>query len=403
MFEIKVLLLKYGEIALKGLNRANFERLLEHNIIGALKNFKESANEKELYFTVEREQSTMTVECQDKNFDIENAVPALSKVFGIAALHCAFKTDKDMEKIAETARVYMSPDLENKKSFGVAAKRSDKAFPKKSPEIAALVGGALLAEHKNMNVDLKNPDVWVSVEIRSNGAFVHSSVSKYRGAGGMPAGSNGRGLLLLSGGIDSPVAGYMMARRGMKISALHFTSEPYTSARSREKVVRLSEILSEYCGDVSFFAVSLTEIQESIQRYCHGDYATILLRRFMVKIADHMATHDGCDCLITGESLGQVASQTIEAIKVIYDGLNTPVFRPCIGLDKSQIIETAEKIGTYETSIEPYEDCCALFTPRHPVTKPKLERVLEEESKIPGADDLIERALGIDWKGEING
>lgn len=393
MFETKVLLLKYGEIALKGLNRAGFERLLEHNIIGALKNFKESANEKELYFTVEREQSTMTVECRNKNFDMENAVPALSKVFGVAAINCAFKTEKDMEKIKETALKYMSPELKNKKSFGVAAKRSDKAFPQKSPEIAASVGGALLSEHKHMTVNLKNPEVWVSVEIRSNGAFVHASNSKYRGAGGMPAGSNGKGLLLLSGGIDSPVAGYMMARRGMRIAALHFTSEPYTSERSKEKVIKLSEILSEYCGDISFDAVSLTEIQESIKKYSNGDYGTILLRRFMVKIADRIAKQSNYDCLITGESLGQVASQTIEAIKVIYEGQNTPVFRPCIGLDKSQIIEIAEKIGTYETSIEPYEDCCALFTPRHPVTKPKLERVLEEESRIPGAKDLIERAL----------
>jgi len=198
----------------------------------------------------------------------------------------------------------------------------------------------------------------------------------------------------LSGGIDSPVAGYMMARRGMKISALHFTSEPYTSERSREKAVKLSKILSEYCGDINFYAVSLTEIQESIKKYCDEDYTTILLRRFMIKIAESIAKSDYFDCIITGESLGQVASQTIQAIKAIYDGVNTPVFRPCIGLDKYQIIETAEKIGTYETSVEPYEDCCAIFTPRHPVTKPKLGKVLDEENRIEDIGGLIERALG---------
>ena len=390
----KVLLLKYGEIALKGLNRRKFEILLEQNIIEAIRRYRAATNNKELYFAIEREQSTMTVTCQNESFDIENIIPALSKVFGIVTINLAIKTNKEIETIKKTAIDYISPVLSGKKSFGVIAKRSDKAFPLKSPEIAQEVGGALFLENGKIAVDLENPEVWVAVEIRNNGAFIHSSDVKYRGAGGMPVGSNGEGMLLLSGGIDSPVAGYMMARRGMKISALHFTSEPYTSERAKEKVIRLSEILSEYCGIVKFYSVSLTEIQESIKKYCNGDYATILLRRFMVKIADIMAKQNNCDCLITGESLGQVASQTIEAIKAIYDDINMPVFRPCIGLDKFQIIEIAEKIGTYETSIEPYEDCCSLFTPRHPVTKPKLRKVLEEESRIADIEGLIERALG---------
>ena len=394
MNEKKVLLLKYGEIALKGLNRKSFEKLLEANIIEAFKKYKAAnSKDKDLHFSVEREQSTMTIECPDENFDMENIVPALSKVFGIAAIHLAFKTEKEIGQIEKTAAKHISPALAKKKSFGVFARRSDKAFPLNSPEIASRVGGVLFAENGGIKVDLDNPEVWVAVEIRSNGAFVHASNAKWRGAGGMPVGSNGKGLLLLSGGIDSPVAGYMMARRGMKITALHFTSEPYTSERAKEKTVRLSKILSDYCGEIPFCEVSLTEIQESIKKHCDGGYATILLRRSMIKIAGILAAQNGYDCLVTGESLGQVASQTIEAIKVIYDGVNIPVFRPCVGLDKSQIIEIAEKIGTYETSIEPYEDCCSIFTPRHPVTKPKLEKVQKEECRIADMEGLIEKAL----------
>ena len=396
MRETKVLLLKYGEIALKGLNRANFERLLEQNIIAAVRNYKSASDNKDLFFHIEREQSIMAFWCENPDFDIDNMIPVLSKVFGIVTINSAVKTEADLDKIKETALKYIAPVLRGKKSFGVLAKRSDKSFPIKSPDIAAQVGDVLYEEILKdgyIKVDLKNPDVWVAVEVRKNGTFVHASNVKYRGAGGMPTGSNGSGLLLLSGGIDSPVAGYMMARRGMKISALHFTSEPYTSERAREKVVRLSKILSEYCGDINFYSVSLTEIQESIRKYCDEDYTTVLLRRFMIKIAEKIAASECFDCVITGESLGQVASQTIEAIKVIYDKINLPVFRPCIGLDKYQIIETAEKIGTYETSVEPYEDCCVIFTPRHPVTKPKLWKVLDEENRIENTEGLIENAL----------
>ena len=393
MLETKVLLLKYGEIALKGLNRSSFEKLLEQNIITALKNYKSSVNNKDLFFHIEREQSIMTLWCENPDFDIDDIIPVISKVFGIVTINSAVKTEKNIEKIKETALKYISPVLVGKKSFGVLAKRSDKSFNIKSPEISAQVGDVLFEENGNIQVDLKKPEVWVAVEVRNNGAFIHASNVKYRGAGGMPTGSNGAGLLLLSGGIDSPVAGYMMGRRGMNISALHFTSEPYTSERARDKVVKLSKILSDYCGDIKFYSVSLTEIQESIKKYCDEDYTTILLRRFMIKIADKIAKSNKFDCIITGESLGQVASQTIEAIKVIYDNINIPVFRPCIGLDKYQIIETSEKIGTYETSVEPYEDCCTVFTPRHPVTKPKLGKVIEEENRIADITGLIERAL----------
>ena len=398
MQESKVLLLKYGEIALKGLNRSKFEKLLEQNIKYALKknNFDN--------IHIQREQSTMTLWSDDKNgenFDIDGLIPVLSKVFGISAINSAVKTEKNIEKIKETALKYIAPVLRNKKSFGVMGKRSDKSFPIKSPGIASQIGGVLFMElnkngsgnfENNIKVDLNNPEVWVAVEIRGNGAFIHASNVKYRGAGGMPTGSNGTGLLLLSGGIDSPVAGYMMARRGMIISALHFTSEPYTSERAKEKVVRLAKILSDYCGRIKFYTVSLTEIQENIRKYCDEEYTTVLLRRFMMQIAENITQSNYIDCIITGEALGQVASQTIEAVKVINDGITAPVFRPCIGLDKYQIIETAEKIGTYETSIEPYEDCCTVFTPKHPATKPKLWKVIQEENRIDKTG-LIEKAL----------
>jgi len=392
MQETKVLLLKYGEIALKGLNRSKFEKLLLQNIRYALKNYDN--------IHIEREQSVMSVWSGDEDFDVDGLIPVLSKVFGIAAINSAVKTEANIDKIKETALKYIKPVLENKKSFGVTAKRSDKSFPLKSPEIALQVGDALFRELNGggniIKVDLKNPEVWVAVEIRKNGAFIHASNVKQRGAGGMPVSSNGTGLLLLSGGIDSPVAGYMMARRGMKISALHFTSEPYTSERAKEKVVKLAKILTGYCGSIKFYTVSLTKIQENIRKYCGEDYTTVLLRRFMIKIAGKITNSYNIDCIITGESLGQVASQTIEAVKVIYDKINTPVFRPCIGLDKYQIIEVAEQIGTYETSIEPYEDCCTVFTPKHPVTKPKLWKVLEEEDKLDkaGLSELMENALG---------
>ena len=395
---MQVLLLKYGEIALKGLNRAKFEKLLIQNIRATLSKCAEKFDLDAEKFKIEREQSAMTLWYDGENCDIDDIIPALTKVFGISVINWAIRTDKDIAKIKKAALEFIAPVLEGKKSFGVAGKRSDKTFALTSPEIAEQVGEVLFDNNGNIKVDLKKPEIWVTVEIRANGAFVHSSEIKARGAGGMPVGSNGTGLLLLSGGIDSPVAGYMIARRGMKIAAMHFTSEPYTSEASREKVVRLAKILEDYAGKIKFYSVSLTEIQENIKKYCHEDYTTIIMRRFMMQIAEQIARRYYYDCLITGESLGQVASQTIQAIQAVSEGLRLPVFRPCIGLDKYQIIEIAGQIGTYETSIEPYDDCCAIFTPRHPVTKPKLEKVLEEESRLEQSGmskaELIERAIG---------
>ena len=412
---MQVLLLKYGEIALKGLNRAKFEKLLLQNIRAALSKCAETFGLDAQKFKIEREQSALTLWYDGKDgkegkedkekegegsgdFEIDDIIPALSKVFGISMINSAVRTEKDILKIKEAALEFIAPVLEGKKSFGVAGKRSDKTFALTSPEIAEQVGEVLFENNGNIKVDLKKPEVWVTVEVRANGAFVHSSEIKARGAGGMPTGSNGVGLLLLSGGIDSPVAGYMTARRGMNLAAVHFTSEPYTSEASREKVVRLAKLLEDYAGKIKFYSISLTEIQENIKKYCDGDYTTIIMRRFMMQIAEQAAHRYNYDCLITGESLGQVASQTIQAIQAVNDGITLPVFRPCIGLDKYQIIEIAEQIGTYETSIEPYEDCCAVFTPKHPVTKPKLSKVLEEESKLDQSGmskgELIERAIG---------
>jgi len=400
---MQVLLLKYGEIALKGLNRAKFEGMLVQNLRRTLKKCALDYDLDAQKFKIEREQSAMTLYYDEPgDFNIDEIIPAVSKVFGISVINAAVRTEKDIEKIKEAAIEHIAPVLVGKKSFGVRGKRSDKNFALKSPAIAALVGDILYdninADGEVTKVDLRNPEVLVTVEVRANGAFIHTSEIKARGAGGMPVGSSGAGLLLLSGGIDSPVAGYMMARRGMKIAALHFTSEPYTSEASREKVIRLAKLVEEYAGRIKFYSVSLTEIQENIKKYCHEDYTTIIMRRFMMQIAEQIANKYYYDCLITGESLGQVASQTIQAMQAVNHGLELPIFRPCVGLDKYQIIEIAEQIGTYATSIEPYEDCCAMFTPKHPVTKPKLDKVLEEEGRIEQCGmskaELIERAIG---------
>ncbi|GHU37716.1 putative tRNA sulfurtransferase [Clostridia bacterium] len=369
----KVLLIKYGEIALKGLNRSVFEKLLVNNVARAIKNYGK--------FKIEREQSTLTIFAESpETDDVTLLIPVLSKIFGIAVISPAYRTVCELEAIKDVVREYIAPEAAKYKTFGVYGKRSDKRFPLSSPALAAEVGGAILETAPGLKVNLTNPEISVAVEIRSNGAFLHAA--KYTGAGGMPVGSNGYGLLLLSGGIDSPVAGYMIARRGMRVSALHFTSEPYTSPRAREKVSRLAKIIAAYLGPVKFYTVSLTEIQELIKKHCDLDYNTIILRRFMMRIAERIAERDRYHCLITGDSLGQVASQTIEAMNVVGHVTSLPILRPCIGLDKSQIIETAQKIGTFETSVEPYDDCCAIFSPRHPVTKPKLAKVEEEEGKL---------------------
>lgn len=378
----EIILCKYGEIVLKGANRPYFESLLTKEIKYRLRSYGK--------FNIWHKQSTLYVKPQDDFCDIDSAFEALKRVFGIAALcRCAI-AEKNMDSILETIKEYIPEQMTDVKTFKVEAKRSDKYFPLKSPEISAIAGGKILECCPYLRVNVKEPDVTVKVEIREENAYIHAR--QVKGAGGMPVGSNGTGMLLLSGGIDSPVAGHMLAKRGVKIEAVHFESFPYTSERAKEKVLELASIMTDYTGSMRVHVVSLTKIQEAIARECEEDYFTLLLRRFMMECAQRIALENDCGALITGESVGQVASQTIQAINVTDNIARIPVFRPCIGLDKEEIVEVARKIGTFETSILPFEDCCTVFTPRHPKTRPELEKVLAEEAKLD-FDALVTEAL----------
>lgn len=378
----EIILCKYGEIVLKGANRPYFESLLTKEIKYRLRSYGK--------FNIWHKQSTLYVKPQDELCDIDSAFEALKRVFGIAALcRCAI-AEKNMDSILETIREYIPEQMADVKTFKVEAKRSDKYFPLKSPEISAIAGGQILECCPYLRVNVKEPEVTVKVEIREENAYIHAR--QVKGAGGMPVGSNGTGMLLLSGGIDSPVAGHMLAKRGVKIEAVHFESFPYTSERAKEKVLELASIMTDYTGSMRVHVVSLTKIQEAIARECEEDYFTLLLRRFMMECAQRIAIENDCGALITGESVGQVASQTIQAINVTDNIARIPVFRPCIGLDKEEIVEIARKIGTFETSILPFEDCCTVFTPRHPKTRPELEKVLAEEAKLD-FDALVAEAL----------
>ena len=379
----EILLCKYGEIVLKGANRKYFEDMLCREMKKRARAYGD--------FDVYRAQSTIYIEPKDDLADIDGMFESATKVFGIVAIARAAVCEKSMEDISRVAAAYIPAFLEGKKTFKVEAKRSDKTFSLDSMAISREIGGVILDACPRMRVDVHNPDVTVKVEIREFGAYV--SAGQFKGAGGMPVGTNGRGLLLLSGGIDSPVAGYMLAKRGVKIEALHFESFPYTSERAREKVLDLARIVSEYSGEMYVHVVSLTHIQEELVKNCEEDYFTLLLRRYMMTIAERVAKMKGCSALITGESLGQVASQTMQAIGVTDAAVNLPVFRPCIGMDKEEIVTIARKIGTFETSIQPYEDCCTVFTPKHPKTKPELEKVLVQENKVDFAA-LVEEAMG---------
>ena len=368
----EILLCKYGEIVLKGANRKYFEDMLCREM---KKRAKAYGN-----FDIYRAQSTIYIEPKDELCDMDGMFLSASKVFGIVAISRAAVCQKNMEDISRVAADYIPQFLEGKRTFKVEAKRSDKSFPLDSMDLAREIGGVILSSYPRIKVDVHNPDVVVRVEIREYGAYV--SAGSFKGAGGMPVGTNGRGLLLLSGGIDSPVAGYMMAKRGVTVEALHFESFPYTSERAREKVLELASILAEYAGEVRVHIISLTHIQEELVKNCDEDYFTLLLRRYMMHLAERVAKYKGCTALITGESLGQVASQTMQALGVTDNAVSMPVFRPCIGMDKEEIITISRKMGAFETSIQPYEDCCTVFTPKHPKTKPELEKVLVEENKV---------------------
>ena len=379
----EILLCKYGEIVLKGANRKYFEDML----------CREMKKKARAYgnFDIYRAQSTIYIEPKDDEADVDGMFEAASKVFGIVAISRAAVCEKNMEDIERVTREYIPAFLGGKKTFKVEGKRSDKSFHLDSMELAREIGGVILDCCRGIKVDVHNPDVTVKVEIREFGAYV--SAGQFKGAGGMPVGTNGRGMLLLSGGIDSPVAGYMMAKRGVRLDAIHFESFPYTSERAREKVLELARIVSEYAGEIYVHVVSLTHIQEELVKACEEDYFTLLLRRYMMTIAEKVAKQKGSEALITGESLGQVASQTMQALGVTDSCVSMPVFRPCIGMDKEEIVQISRKIGAFETSIQPYEDCCTVFTPKHPKTKPELEKVLVQENKLP-FDELVEEAIG---------
>lgn len=379
----EIILCKYGEISLKGANRSYFEKLLRELLKKRTAPFGD--------FRIYSLQSTVYIEPENENADTEGAYRAAKNTFGISAITRAVQTDKTIEAILETARTRFMPYLEGAKTFKVEAKRSDKRFPLTSPEISAEVGGAILeASRGRLRVDVHQPDVIVRVEVRDLAAYL--CAGQERAIGGMPQGSSGKGLLLLSGGIDSPVAGFMMAKRGVKIDALHFESFPYTSERARMKVLSLAEKLTEYTGEIHVHILSVTRIQEALRDHCEEDYFTLLLRRFMMRLAERTAEKFGCEALITGESLGQVASQTMQALNVTNHVVSRPVFRPLIGMDKEEIIRISRTIDTFETSILPYEDCCTVFTPRHPRTRPELFKVEREEAKVDAAA-LEEEAL----------
>ena len=379
----EILLCKYGEIVLKGANKRFFEDQLCREL--------RQRSRKYGNFEISRAQSTIYVEPQDDFADMDGMFDAAMKTFGLAAIARAAVCEKNLEDIKHVTREYIPQFLEGKKSFKVEGKRSDKTFELNSMQLAEILGGEILdITHGKIKVDVHKPDIVVKVEVREHGAYVHAG--QFRAAGGLPVGSGGHGMLLLSGGIDSPVAGYMMAKRGLRVEAVHFESFPYTSEMARDKVIRLARTIAAYTGDVYVHVVSLTHIQEELVKHCEEDYFTLLLRRYMMTIASRIAKDHDCKCLITGESLGQVASQTMEAIAVTDNAATIPVLRPCIGLDKEEIVEISRKIGTFDISIAPYEDCCTVFTPKHPRTKPVLEKVLVQEQKLD-FEALVEEAI----------
>lgn len=374
----KVVIVRYCEIHLKGKNRGYFEKVFMNNLEKALTGIRHEMHKPSGRYVVE-------------NFDegrAEEIVERLRKVFGTHTLSVGYKVDADMQKIYEAVKV-IAP---REGTFKVETNRGDKKFPLNSMQINAQIGGRLLDDFPALKVDVHNPQMIVSIDVRENGtALVFGGVVK--AAGGMPVGTAGKGLLLLSGGIDSPVAGYMIAKRGMKIEGLHFHSYPYTNMQAREKVEELARILSTYTGGMTLNVVSVTHIQEAIHKHCPEEMMITLLRRFMMRIAERLCEKNGSQCIITGESLGQVASQTIEGMTSSNAVIkNVPVLRPLVGFDKTEIIERSRAIGTFETSIQPFEDCCTVFLPKHPLIRPRLSEVEAAEAKLD-VNGLVEEAL----------
>ncbi len=377
-----IILLKQGEIVLKGLNRRTFEQKLVANIKRRLKPFGD--------FNVYSVQSTIYVEPQGDACDMDSAYDAVKTVFGIVAVSRAAACEKDKDAILKTAQRYLGDRLGAAKSFKVETKRADKRFPMTSIELSQYVGGLLAEAFPHVKVDVHHPEFTVNLEVRDFAAYVHGPSEA--GAGGMPIGANGRVVSLLSGGIDSPVSTYMVAKRGVHVIPVHFFSFPYTSMQAKEKVIELTRLLTRFCGRLTLEVVPFTHIQEEIREKCPEELFTIIMRRFMMRLSERIAESNGCRALVTGENLGQVASQTLEAMAVTEECVTLPILRPVIGLDKQEIVERAVKIGTFETSILPYEDCCTVFTPRRPKTKPRLPDVLAAESKLD-VESLVDEAF----------
>lgn len=378
----EMFLLKLGEIVLKGANRRTFEDALKKNVRRRLSGFGN--------FKVYIMQSTVYVEPLDEACDLDGAWEACGTIFGISSMCRCRACEKNLDAIYNAVVEYLGNELSVQKSFKVESKRSDKSFPLNSIQISQEIGGRLAEAFPQVAVDVHNPSYIVNVEVRDFAAYIHGPATA--GAGGLPTGTGGRAAVLLSGGIDSPVAGYMIAKRGVELECVHFFSYPYTSERAKEKVLELARLMTRWCGRMTVDIVGFTEIQEAIRDNCREEYFTIIMRRFMMRISERIAREHGAKCLVTGENLGQVASQTMDAMAVTGAVVNMPMFHPLIGMDKEEIVAIARKIGTMETSILPYEDCCTVFTPKHPKTKPVLSLVEAEEAKLD-VEGLIARAI----------
>ncbi|MEL7646932.1 MAG: tRNA uracil 4-sulfurtransferase ThiI [Sedimentibacter sp.] len=376
-----IVAVSFGEIFLKGKNRGSFEHKLIEQIKFALKEYKD--------VVVYKEFGKVFIETPHLE-DMDNIIEKTRKVFGIVAISPSIKTTTDPETIIEkTIELFKYlTEKQDIKTFKVNTKRSDKNFPISSMDFSAEVGGKILAQFQSVKVDVHNPDVEIYIDIKKN---CYISSEKIKTAGGLPIGSGGRALLLLSGGIDSPVAGYMIAKRGVEINALYFHTYPFTSERANEKVKKLKEILEEYCGKFKLFSINILEVHKSIKEFCREDETTILARRFMMRIAEKIAHENNMDMLITGESLGQVASQTMKSMAVIENAIDMPILKPLVGMDKTEIMEISREIGTFETSILPYDDCCSVFAPKHPLINPRLDSIQRSESKL-NVEELVEKA-----------
>lgn len=382
----EIILIKNGELALKGLNRMNFENALIKNIKTAINGLGATS--------ITRAQSTITIEPIDEDYPFEDALERIKRVFGIAAFCRAASVEKDINVILEKCVPYLKDAMMSVKTFKVEAKRADKKFPLTSPEISRLVGGELLKNYRHLKVDVHNPELVVTVEVRDNAAFIRAG--QLHGAGGMPVGTAGRASILISGGIDSPVAAWMMAKRGIELDAIHFASPPYTSIRAEQKVKKLLSRVARYSGPIRMGTVPFTELQQAIADNCPEEYFTLIMRRMMMRISQRLAQRRKSLALITGESVGQVASQTLPALVTTDAVVNMPVFRPLIGMDKDEIVEISRKIDTFEISIEPYEDCCTVFTPKHPRTRPTLEQCEQAESLFdfePLINEAVENTI----------